>query len=79
MRKQKGFVELVFIIWIWMIVIAILALINTDNEKTEDYIHQLEQSLVEQIQEKECYIERTKQLENIIEGTGLVVDNCECR
>lgn len=38
----------------------------------------LEQSNVEQQQEKEYYITRTQELENIIKDSGIVVDDCEC-
>ena len=38
----------------------------------------LKQSNVEQQQEKEYYITRTQELENIIKDTGIVVDECEC-
>ena len=38
----------------------------------------LKQSNVEQQQEKEYYITRTQELENIIKDSGIVVDECEC-
>ena len=38
----------------------------------------LKQSNVEQQQEKEVYITRTQELENIIKDSGIVVDECEC-
>ncbi len=38
----------------------------------------LKQSNVEQQQEKEYYITRTQELENIIKDSGIVVDDCEC-
>ena len=38
----------------------------------------LKQSNVEQQQEKEVYITRTQELENIIKDSGIVVDDCEC-
>lgn len=43
-----------------------------------DYINQLEQNNIEQIEEKEVYRNRCKMLEDLLEGSGLVVDDCEC-
>ena len=44
----------------------------------DNYIKQLEQNNFEQIEEKEYYITRTQELENIIKDSGIVVDDCEC-
>ena len=46
--------------------------------KQDDYIKQLEQNNFEQIEEKEYYITRTQELENILLDSGIVVDECEC-
>ena len=48
-------------------------------DENDEQIKQLKQSNVEIQQECEVYRNRCLELENIIEGTGLVVDNCECR
>lgn len=45
----------------------------------DEEIKQLKQSNTELTQECEVYRNRCLELENIIEGTGLVIDNCECR
>lgn len=57
--------------------ICIMILIKSNLENIEQ-IKQLEQSNVELQQECEVYRNRNQELENIIEESGLVVDNCEC-
>ncbi len=65
------------------ILIATLLLIeiidnSKQNETQTEQINQLKQSNIEIQQECEVYKSRCSKLENMIEGTGLVVDNCEC-
>lgn len=63
-----------------MILAALLPIfaIMTDEKGQSDYIKQLEQNNAEQIEEKEYYITRTQELENILLDSGIVVDDCEC-
>lgn len=44
----------------------------------DEYIKQLEQNNAEQAEEKQVYINRCKMLEDMLEESGLVVDDCEC-
>lgn len=58
--------------------ICIMILIKSNLENIEQ-IKQLKQSNIEIQQECEVYRNRCLKLENMLEGTGLVVDNCECK
>ncbi len=60
-------------------ILVTLACLVTDYHEQDEQIKQLKQSNVEIQQECEVYRNRCLELENIIEGTGLVVDNCECK
>lgn len=51
---------------------------NEINIEKEEQIKQLKQNNIEQIEEKEVYRNRCKMLEDLFEGSGLVVDECEC-
>lgn len=62
-----------------ILILVTLACLVTDYHEQDEQIKQLKQSNVEIQQECEVYRSRCLELENIIEGTGLVVDNCECR
>ena len=52
---------------------------NSINNQKEKYIKELKQNNIEQAEEKEVYINRCKMLEDLIEGSGLVADECECK
>ena len=52
---------------------------NSINIQKQEYIEGLEQNQIEQAEEKEVYINRCKMYEDLLEGSGLVVDDCECR
>ena len=69
-----------------ILILVTLACLVTDYHEQDEQIKQLKQSNVEIQQECEVYRNRSQEyedrcleLENIIEGCGLVVDNCECR
>ena len=50
-----------------------------EPDPVSEQIKQLEQNNAEQAEEKEYYITRTQQLENLLEESGLIVDDGECR
>lgn len=52
---------------------------NSINIQKEKYIKELEQNNIEQVEEKEVYVNKCKMYEDLLEGSGLVVDECECR
>ncbi len=58
-----------------IVVLVMMLQIKKDREKIE----LLQQNNYEQIEEKEVYRNRCKMLEDLIEGSGLVIDECECR
>ncbi len=76
MSKELKIAIVEFILAI-ILFISIVGIIITDIKKIE-YIKQLKQSLSEQIQEKDYYINRCKEYEEQIIKSGLVADNCEC-
>lgn len=67
--------EFVFLILVAVALIILCFRVNVDDREE---IKQLKQSVIEQKQEVESYRNRNQELENIIEESGLVVDNCEC-
>ena len=73
---------------LWIYIFMIIALFvgaytilyaNKINNQKNERINQLEQNNIEQAEEKEVYINRCKMLEDLLEGSGLVVDDCEYR
>ncbi len=79
---NKIIVSILFIVYVVIVTTLMIMMINLDTEQ----IKQLEQSNVELTQECELYKNRSAEYENrcleleeMLEGTGLVVDNCECR
>ena len=80
MRNIDWFEILIGLVFLVMAIgVAAMGIIGTmyDGASNEE-IKQLKQSVVEQKQEAESYRNRSLELENIIEESDLVVDNCEC-
>ena len=86
--KNIDFFDFFMGLGLCVLVVTPLLIEITDNLKQNEseQIKQLKQSNIEITQECEVYKNRSEEyenrcleLENIIEGTGLVVDNCECR
>lgn len=71
---NKIIVSILFIVYVVIVTTLMIMMINLDTEQ----IKQLEQSNVELTQECELYKNRSQELENIIEESGLAVDNCDC-
>lgn len=67
--------EFIFLILVAVALIILCFRVNVDDREE---IKQLKQSVVEQKQEAESYRNRSLELENMLEESGLVVDNCEC-
>lgn len=72
---NKIMMSILLIIYVVIVTTLMIMMINLDTEK----IKQLKQSNIEIQQECEVYRNRCLKLENMLEGTGLVVDNCECK
>ncbi len=72
---NKIMMSILLIIYVVIVTTLMIMMINLDTEK----IKQLKQSNIEIQQKCEVYRNRCLKLENMLEGTGLVVDNCECR
>ncbi len=68
-----------FFIVLMSFVVTIAILEMTFDSNSNEQIKQLKQSNMEIQQECEVYRNRNQELENMIEESGLVVDNCECR
>lgn len=79
MFKDIDFVEFFMGLVYVIIVIGVFILPTIFAYKSNEQIKQLEQNNSEQAEEKEYYINRCKMLENLLEESGLVVDECECR
>lgn len=78
MFKDIDFVEFFMGLVCVIIAIGLFILPTIFEYESNEQIKQLEQNNAEQEEEKEYYITRTQQLENLLEGSGLVVDDCEC-
>lgn len=77
-------IEIELWIYVFMIIamfagICTILYANSINIQKEKYIKELKQNNIEQAEEKEVYRNKCKMLEDILEGSGLVVDECECR
>lgn len=89
MSKQIDWFEILIGLMFLVLAIGVVAIGVAEimySGASNEEIKQLKQSDVEIQQECEVYRNRCKEyenrcleLENILEGTGLVVDNCECR
>lgn len=75
MISLSDIAEFIFLILVAIALIILCLRVNVDDREE---IKQLKQSVVEQKQETESYRNRSLELENIIEESDLVVDNCEC-
>ena len=67
--------ELIFLVLVSIALIILCFRVNFDDREE---IKQLKQSVVEQKQETESYRNRSQELENMIEESGLIMDYCEC-
>ncbi len=67
--------ELIFLVLVSIALIILCFRVNFDDREE---IKQLKQSVVEQKQEAESYRNRSQELENMIEESGLIMDYCEC-
>ena len=70
---DKIIISIIVAIYATIISTMMIITINLDTEK----IKQLEQNNIEQIEEKEVYINRCKMYEDILIEAGLI-DECEC-
>lgn len=78
MREKIKFSDIAEFVFLILVAVALIILCFRVNVEDREEIKQLKQSVVEQKQEAESYRNRSLELENIIEESGLVVDNCEC-
>lgn len=69
-----------FVILVAWIILLIITIVNgTQNYKVgSEYMKYLQQNSIEQIEEKEVYINRCKMYEDLLEANGML-DECECR
>ena len=80
MKKEIKIKRWIYIFMMIGLFVGICTLIyaNEINNEKEEQIKQLKQNNIEQIEEKKVYRNRCKMLEDLIKGSGLVVDDCEC-
>ena len=68
----------IFMMVAMLIGVCTLVYVNREMIEKEEQIKQLRQNSYEQMEEKEVYRNRCRMLEDLIEGSGMVVDDCEC-
>lgn len=81
MNKQIDWFEILIGLMFLVLAIGVVAIGIAEtmySGASNEEIKQLKQSNIEIQQECEVYRNRCLKLENMLEGTGLVVDNCEC-
>lgn len=78
MREKIKFSDIAEFVFLILVAVALIILCFRVNVDDREEIKQLKQSVVEQKQEAESYRNRSLELENMLEESGLVVDNCEC-
>ena len=79
MKKEIKVKRCIYIFMIIAMLIGASTLIYANKEinQKEEQIKQLKQNNIEQIEEKEVYINQCKMYEDFINQNGLV-DNCDC-
>lgn len=75
--KVKKWIYILMMIGLF-VGVCILVYANVINIEKEEQIKQLRQNSYEQMEEKEVYRNRCRMLEELVEGSGMVVDDCEC-
>ena len=68
----------IFMMVAMLIGVCTLVYVNREMIEKEEQIKQLRQNSYEQMEEKEVYRNRCRMLEELVEGSGMVVDDCEC-
>lgn len=77
MSKELKQAEISIVLAIISIILSLFSITYRLISKS-DYIKQLEQNNIEQIEEKEVYRNKCKLLEDLMKENGLL-DECECR
>ncbi len=80
MKKEIKVKKWIYILMMIGLFVGVCTIVyaNVINIEKEEQIKQLRQNSYEQMEEKEVYRNRCRMLEELIEGSGLVVDDCEC-